>query len=82
MAEQQQDTSGGQSRFVLIDEDAKYVLCNTLLGCPLYAFYVIVIATFKPGDIEGALMTCPFEVYGPYETYGEAMTQLRNLRGE
>lgn len=64
----------------LADDFAVLVLTNYLYGNPLYAFYVIEVEAFAPGDIEGVLMTPPFEFYGPFADYAEASRMYRELQ--
>lgn len=55
------------------------IMTDTLYGVRLYAWYIIEIETFLPGEIEGTLMTKPFEFHGPFEGSDEAYKLLDTL---
>ena len=48
------------------------LIVDELFDRPLYGFYVVVLEEFEEGDVQGTLMTPPFEIYGPYETIDQA----------
>ena len=60
----------------LLDTGEVAVIRNVLFGLPLYAYYVIRIDQFQPGEIEGMLMTPPFEIAGPYESHSAAYASI------
>lgn len=59
------------------DGDLVCVITNYLFKFPLYGFYVFVIVHFEPDEIEGMLMTCPVEEYGPYPSLEFARDMLK-----
>ncbi len=61
------------------DREHAVYLINYLFGVPLYAFYVLELERFQEGEIEGALMTVPFQFFGPFDTFAEAVTLTQSL---
>lgn len=57
---------------------AAYVITE-LFGVPLYAYYVVVIDRYQDGEIEGTLMTQPFEFLGPFTSFEDACKMLADL---
>jgi hypothetical protein len=55
------------------------ILTRSLYRIPLHAWYVIEIQQFHPDEIEGTLMTPPFEVFGPFITQEEATAIIVSL---
>ncbi len=45
-----------------------HMIVNFMYGEPLFAFYVITIEEFETWEIQGALMTSPIDVSGPFLT--------------
>jgi len=62
------------------ENGTRLVVINQLYNMPLYAFYVVELMGFEEGDIEGTLMTPPFEFYGPFTTEEEARTMVDDLQ--
>lgn len=58
---------------------AKIVLTNFLFGMPLYGYYVFQIDAFEDGDIEGTLMTAPFDISGPFDDFDKANELAQTL---
>lgn len=61
------------------EDGAKLIVTNNLYGMPLYAWYVIEIEAFQPGEIEGTLMTEPFLIHGPLDTRQSADVLFEQL---
>lgn len=55
-----------------------YVI-DRIFNEPLYAYYVAVIERYQDGDIQGTLMTQPFEFFGPFADYEEARIMASSL---
>jgi hypothetical protein len=56
------------------DPTVTVVIVDTLFGVPLYAYYVISISHFGPGEIQGTLMTPPMDITGPFANLEDART--------
>lgn len=59
--------------------ETKILLIDSLFDVSLFAFYVVEIQEYKTTDVEGSLMTPPFEFYGPFDTYEEADKLMQTL---
>ena len=68
-ATQRFDFDGGSVAYVI----------RELWGIPLYAYYVVVVELFEPDDIQGTLMTQPFDIAGPFTSEEEAVQYLKPL---
>lgn len=60
-------------------EGERIVIINQLYNVRLYAYYVVEVSRFEDGDIEGTLMTRPFEFHGPFTTEEEARRMVFDL---
>jgi hypothetical protein len=63
----------------LLDETAFIAIIDHLYGIRLYAYYVVYIERYKPVEIDGMLMTQPFEFYGPFSTRADAQEMVNLL---
>lgn len=72
-------TDNYAKRVLSRDGNTVYIITNHLFHIPLYAFYLITIEMFYPDEIEGVLMTPPFDFEGPYQDCAQAEAVL-NLR--
>lgn len=61
------------------DEFHAIYIITELFGNPLYAYYIVVIERYQPGDIEGTLMTPPFDISGPFTTLEEASNMVKDV---
>ena len=61
--------------------DSVVIITRHLFDIPLYAYYVVTIDEFYPSEIEGTLMSPPFEFYGPFDTLAEADIVFKQLSG-
>ena len=56
-----------------------HVIIDKLFSRELFAWYVVEIEIYGEDEIEGTLLTTPFEIYGPYASFEEACTMMQTL---
>lgn len=54
-------------------------IINQMYGVPLYAWYVVEVEVYWPDDIEGTLMSPPFEIHGPFVSRADARKLVEGL---
>lgn len=63
---------------IIVVPAATIIVTNHLFGRPLYSWWVIEIATYQEGDIEGTLMDdITKDIHGPYTSLSEAHTEAK-----
>lgn len=65
-------------RIELPGDEVAYII-RELWGVPLYAYYVVLLEVFQPDEIEGTLMTQPFDIAGPFTSEEEAVNYIKPL---
>lgn len=63
----------------MVDESLAIYIVEELFGAPLYGVYVIAIEVYNDDEIQGTLMTQPFDISGPFTTFQEAVNYVQTL---